>query len=55
VAYTAYLILSVQHYGSLPLLSATMFYFVVPLTLITLGVGLRREVRGGLRPGKTDT
>jgi cation:H+ antiporter len=55
VAYTAYLILSVQHYGRLPLLSATMFYFVVPLTLITLGVGLRREVRGGLRPGKTDT
>jgi cation:H+ antiporter len=45
-AYTAYLILAAQHYGDLPLLSATMLYFVVPLTLVTLAVGLHREVRG---------
>ena len=54
VAYTAYLILSAQHYEDLPLLSATMLYFVVPLTVITLAVGLHREVRApgaaGARP-----
>jgi hypothetical protein len=27
-------------------MSATMLYFVVPLTLITLAVALHREVRG---------
>jgi cation:H+ antiporter len=46
VAYTAYLVLAAQHYKDLPRMSATMLYFVVPLTLITLAVGLHREVRG---------
>jgi cation:H+ antiporter len=49
VAYTAYLILSVQHHDALPLLSMTMLCFVVPLTLITLVASLKREVRS-LRP-----
>jgi len=55
-AYTAYLILAAQHYEDLPLLSATMLYFVVPLTLVTLAVGLHREVRGPhRRRRKADT
>jgi len=53
VAYTAYLILSAQHHDELPLLSMTMLYFVVPLTLITLVVGLQRDVRSGPPAGKT--
>jgi cation:H+ antiporter len=51
-AYTAYLVLSAQHYENLPLLSATMFWFVVPLTVITLAVGLHREVRAPGRSGR---
>jgi cation:H+ antiporter len=55
VAYTAYLVLAAQHHEDLPLLSATMLYFVVPLTLITLAVGLHREVRSTRRRrGKKD-
>jgi cation:H+ antiporter len=55
VAYTAYLILSAQHHDGLPLLSMTMLYFVVPLTLITLVVSLQREVRSGRRARRTGT
>ena len=55
VAYTAYLILLAQHHDDLPLLSMTMLYFVVPLTLITLVVGLQREVRSGRRARRTGT
>jgi cation:H+ antiporter len=54
VAYTAYLILSAQNHDGLPLLSMTMLYFVVPLTLITLLVGLKREVRRG-RPARKNS
>jgi cation:H+ antiporter len=54
VAYTAYLILSAQHHDGLPLLSMTMLSFVVPLTLITLLVGLKREVRSG-RPARKNS
>jgi cation:H+ antiporter len=42
-AYTAYLILAAREHDALPLLSATMLYFVVPITLLTLGIALRRE------------
>ncbi len=51
-AYTAYLVLSAQHYENLPLFSATMLWFVVPLTVITLAVGLHREVRAPGRSGR---
>jgi len=43
-AYTAFLILAAQDRDALPFLSATMLWFVVPLTVITLGVGLHREL-----------
>jgi len=52
-AYTAYLILSAQHHDDLPLLSMTMLYFVVPLTVITLVVALQRDVRSGRPARKT--
>jgi cation:H+ antiporter len=51
-AYTSYLVLAAQHHGSLPVMSATMLYFVVPLTVITLAVGLHREVRAPGRSGR---
>jgi cation:H+ antiporter len=38
VVYTVYLILATSHHDSLPLLSQTLFYFAIPLTLITLVV-----------------
>ncbi len=37
-AYTAYLLLAAAHHSALPLFSATMLYFAVPLTLLTLGI-----------------
>ncbi|NQV71732.1 calcium/sodium antiporter [bacterium] len=36
VVYTVYLILATSHHDSLPLLSKTLFYFAIPITLITL-------------------
>ena len=52
VAYTAYLILAASEHGALPAYSFAMMGFVLPLTVITLGVVLWREVRRrrGLKP-----
>ena len=36
VVYTVYLVLATSHHDSLPLLSKTLFYFAIPLTLVTL-------------------
>jgi cation:H+ antiporter len=46
VAYTLYLILAASHHDALPRFSAVMLYFVIPLTLVTLGVVALRELRG---------
>jgi cation:H+ antiporter len=43
VAYTAYLVLAAQHHDALPVLSGAMLGFVVPLTVLTLGIALYRE------------
>jgi cation:H+ antiporter len=52
VAYTAYLILAATEHDALPAFSSAMMGFVVPLTVITLGVVLWREIRRrrGLKP-----
>ena len=52
VAYTGYLILAASAHEALPVYSQTMMGFVVPLTVITLGVVLWREMRRrrGLKP-----
>jgi cation:H+ antiporter len=42
-AYTAYLVLAAQHHDALPVLSGAMLGFVVPLTVLTLGIALYRE------------
>ncbi len=44
-AYTAYLLLAASHHEALPLFSATMFYFAVPLTLLILGMLSLRTLR----------
>ena len=36
--YTTYLVLASSHHDTLPLISSTLFYFVIPLTLLTLVV-----------------
>ena len=46
-AYTAYLILASQAHDVLPQFSAVMLYFVVPLTVITMGVSLFQHRRTG--------
>ncbi len=45
VAYTLYLALAAAHHDALPRFSAIMLYFVMPLTLFTLGVVAARELR----------
>jgi len=52
VAYTAFLILDASQHAVLPVFSQAMMMFVVPLTVITLGVVLWREIRRrrGLKP-----
>lgn len=52
VAYTAYLILAATEHDALPVFSNAMMGFVVPLTVITLGVVMWREIRRrrGLKP-----
>lgn len=44
-AYTAYLIMASQHHDALPVFSAAMLYFVVPLTVITLLVSVFQHSR----------
>ena len=51
-AYTAYLILAAQHREELPAFSAAMLYFVVPLTVLTLGIALFREWKDLRRAAK---
>jgi cation:H+ antiporter len=52
IAYSAYLILAATEHDALPVFSQAMMGFVVPLTVITLGVVLWREIRRrrGLKP-----
>ncbi len=38
IAYTVYLLLATTHHAALPIFSAAMLYFVVPLTVITLSI-----------------
>jgi cation:H+ antiporter len=45
VAYTVYLVLTAVHHPSLPVYSGVMLAFVLPLTVLTLGVSLWREAR----------
>jgi cation:H+ antiporter len=44
VAYTTYLILAATEHDALPVFSNVMMYFVLPLTVITLGIVLFREL-----------
>ncbi len=48
-AYTLYLILNATQPAALPLFNSVMFAFVVPLTVLTLGVSILRSLRGNLR------
>jgi cation:H+ antiporter len=52
VAYTVYLVFAATEHDALPVFSQAMMWFVVPLTVITLGVVLAREIRRrrGLKP-----
>ncbi len=53
IAYTSYLILQAQDHDALPYLSNTMFYFVVPLTVMTLCVttwNALKKRRSGVSP-----
>jgi cation:H+ antiporter len=45
VAYTTYLILANQRHDSLENFSTAMIWFVIPLTVLTLGVATARELR----------
>jgi len=50
LAYTAYLILRAAEHEALPEFSGVMLFFVVPLTVLTLGLaGWRRIPGGGVR------
>ena len=43
VAYTVYLVLNSTQHDALPAFSAAMLSFVIPLTLVTLAVSLKRD------------
>jgi cation:H+ antiporter len=45
IAYTLYLMLASAHHRSLPLLSAVMVLFVIPVTLLTLTLVTWRAIR----------
>ncbi len=47
IAYTTYLILAVTGHSTLPLFSAAMLFFAIPLTLVTLAVVTVRGLRQG--------
>jgi cation:H+ antiporter len=49
VAYTAYLILDASEHAALPAFSNVMMLFVVPLTVLTLGVTVVQELRSRRR------
>jgi hypothetical protein len=44
VAYVAYVVLAAQQHDALPAFSAAMEWFVIPLTVVTLGVVTWRSV-----------
>lgn len=48
-SYTCYLLLASSHHALLGPFSLVMLYFVIPLTIITLGIVLVRSVRAGRR------
>lgn len=50
VAYVAYLLLAAADHGALGPFSLVMLLFVVPLTVVTLGVVVVRDARSGVRP-----
>jgi cation:H+ antiporter len=45
VAYTGYLVLAAQRHDALPAFSAMMLWFVIPVTVLTIGVVLIRQLR----------
>ena len=51
IAYTIYLVLDAVGHDALPIFSAVMLLFVVPLTIITLAVVIVRQPRRELRTG----
>lgn len=53
VAYTAYVVLAASHHQAAPLFGLVMMEFVIPLTLVTVGVVLFRGIRRRHRTGGT--
>lgn len=49
IAYTSYLVLNATRHDALPLFSAVMWWFVLPLTVLTLSVVTLRAIRDGRR------
>jgi cation:H+ antiporter len=45
VAYTLYLVMAASHHDALPKYSAVMLYIVIPLTVFTMILAARREMR----------
>jgi len=50
--YTAYLILAASQHDALPRFSAVMLEFVIPITALTLGALVLREMRSKRSPGR---
>ena len=50
IAYTAYLVMTATEHALLPAFRAAMLWFVLPLTIVTLGVVFVRAVRAARRP-----
>ncbi|MFN7139475.1 MAG: calcium/sodium antiporter, partial [Limisphaerales bacterium] len=53
LAYTLYLVLAASQHDVLPKFSAVMLYFVIPLTVLTLGVVVYQEVRSRRKTGQS--
>ena len=49
VAYISYLVLAALGHSTLPLFSAAMLFFAIPLTLVTVGVVTVRSLRQSRR------
>lgn len=49
IAYTLYLVLATTHHDALAGFSTMMLYYVIPLTVLTLGIIAVREIRGRKR------
>ena len=45
IAYTMYLVLAASQHDALPLFNSVMFYFAIPLTIVTIFVVAMQEVR----------